>query len=1613
MNKKLLFSGITLSLSLLAIFAFRYHAAAFFIEKYVQSVLGSSLAYESHSFNRQTLTFEKPSFSGIKAEKAAIDYHLDVPKRTIDVTLMVDRPSILLEPREIDWEALFSKIDHDFPLFKVNLQLRILDGEMRWDQSRNAYFSLDSAFGQHHQGGSLTLCFSDKADQTNSLALHLFEQRARMQIELECRDLLIADFTDLASHFFPSLRSWKVIDGIANGGMKVTFPKDSSMQTEGDLSLKNVKFHQSDWQLHGNCQEMRLHVDPHFQGKCELVSPASLSFKSDNGLAWELSQIQGGVALEGHDAIRIALEGIYSHQHITSQARLSGSMSLPAARFPLFDLNLHIDTSGASGKSTNIAMRSLMDHPQSLEMEFTQFSYEDFAFFQDFFGTFWPYWNNISIKDGVVDAIVQADFADKGIEALKIKRLHADSIWLDYHPWNISWKVQKLKGCLECDPFSEDLLHSLNGDLSIANGELSWLEDNLSTSRFEKIQTELSINQGVIQKSLVGLNFRGLQGWVELNGDMFLNNIHTMFSGTVKDLYPFVPDRIQRELQQELNDHKVTISSYVRRTEDEIEVKGMVRIFEDPANRVDQIEFNLNCGGWSDLVCRRGWFYAKDIPLEKYLSPFIFKDNCMLLSGIGEFKGTFDQQNILIHYDAHDLVLKNDALAIEVPRLYSDANFSHDNPLIAYHHFDLSNHISEGVLPIRHATYFEKNSGLLFTDIHTKVVFDGDVIRCKELEGFSNGVYLAGQVVVDLSSPEPDVFTVDMHMPSLDGRVSQVQQMLSHFEESRLLSKIPLDGNLAFRGHGGHLHFDFFPGDYTWQGVAEGNISNGMMTADQVDLSLQDFCLDFSYDSRKNTLAFDDIQGSLLVGKKDHVDEYLLTGKHLAFSNFRDREMDFDLTLGDKDRDLIRLVGSTKQNSPGSVEFVIDKRLTHCGDLYPSQLELVLTNWSDVKTFHLHTCFKLNAFLRDLQKFEKTGLLCFSRHLLQRLQCDPSAQGDIDLDLCYDSDKASLLYQATGNDLTFQGLHFKTFAIHGKKQDKTWVIDQLQLGNLSLAADLRCHHDSWNVHFLGLRYGKSLLLGLEGQYNDEGEYLDAKVNLAEVDLAHLGEWDSLKEAIGFLRLQGRLHGTGKMKVKFLEHSPWIQVDTSLQANLDGFRMKNFQIDIKDPLACSFSSNGRFSLEKAHIVVWDDLFGRGENQSDMKAIPKDYYLSDLVFEKDEQDFRFSTRYHGQKAAFWANGSVALSGLDKGTLVLIDHPGQTSPLRIGWKYDSGLGFSIDKAYGHFWGLDFALTKDDKNTLMYPWTVLKGDITVDPQRSFPLFSQEIADKIKSWQIGGRYLFQGDWMVDQEKISDLLDHLYFRGILSGQEFIAKGYRLQQLSAVVDYSPQQVMIQEVKANDAAGSLSCPEVILTKNGQDQWFLQAPSILVENLRPSLLRDVSQTKPAKLKPLLIKQIALENCQGYLEDVSSFQGKGSLSFVNPPKNYLKNTLFAIPAEILKRIGLDPHVMTPVTGLISLQIQGDRIHLTRFKDVYSEGRASKFYLARRSEGSWVDMNGNLYIQVRMKQYNLLFKLAELFTVTITGNLKKPSYTLHKQPHSMQQVQEVTVGATANAEEN
>lgn len=281
----------------------------------------------------------------------------------------------------------------------------------------------------------------------------------------------------------------------------------------------------------------------------------------------------------------------------------------------------------------------------------------------------------------------------------------------------------------------------------------------------------------------------------------------------------------------------------------------------------------------------------------------------------------------------------------------------------------------------------------------------------------------------------------------------------------------------------------------------------------------------------------------------------------------------------------------------------------------------------------------------------------------------------------------------------------------------------------------------------------------------------------------------------------------------------------------------------------------------------------------------------------------------------------------------------------------------------------------------------------KAVALLNPEIAAKIASWQIGDGYALQGQWNISKEGNRLLADRMTFYGELMGREFEFFGYQFNGLSAQMSYSSDAVHVRNLMVSDPCGRMQIDEVACLSQGEGQWYASLPILKISDFRPSLLHAPNVATTPVARAFVIRQMEIHALTGNLGDRNSFRGYGRLSFSNPPKKNLQSVIFAIPAEILLRIGLDLAVLNPVRGVIEYEIKDSRVELKRFKDVYSKGRMSKFYLPNNGQVPYVDFDGNVNMQVRMKQYNLIFKLAELFTVNVQGTLKKPTFTLHKQP--------------------
>jgi hypothetical protein len=198
------------------------------------------------------------------------------------------------------------------------------------------------------------------------------------------------------------------------------------------------------------------------------------------------------------------------------------------------------------------------------------------------------------------------------------------------------------------------------------------------------------------------------------------------------------------------------------------------------------------------------------------------------------------------------------------------------------------------------------------------------------------------------------------------------------------------------------------------------------------------------------------------------------------------------------------------------------------------------------------------------------------------------------------------------------------------------------------------------------------------------------------------------------------------------------------------------------------------------------------------------------------------------------------------------------------------------------------------------------------------------------------------------------------------------------------MILSNLKIEDGAGVVGIRKIEL--NRKADWEFSIPQILVRQLQPSLLHKIGAEQPV-VKPFTIKNFTLTDIRGRLGDKASLEGSGHLMFVNQFKK--EASILDIPLEMIKKIGLDLGLLTPVQGELQMELRGDKFYLVSLDNSFSEGGRAEFYLSPEKNLSYIDLEGKVHIDLKMRQ-DVVLKITEPFTLTIRGTLDKPRYGLN-----------------------
>jgi hypothetical protein len=1677
------------------------------LQTYAVSKWGKTLEYEKLYRDGTRIVILQPRFkneASFAAEQLVLDFNFNWWKRRLHINIDIEQPHWHLQtPFSLQWENWKKLLNREETWIKTDPSFRIKTGLLTWAaddslQHQQLHFDLEA---NSQEGGFIKLYFEDEESVANCLTLQVLSSGRGMQVNCSCQNISCPSLFTLGQFVgFNVPSSWRVTSGFLQGELKIIFPGKRRPYLEGELFVEQLTFNQIEASLIGQVEQARLKLEknqiayelndqvPTVIGQLDILKPASLAYQSLQQ-GWTIHQIEGSIQLNNIETALIDLKARRDDLQHPSHWNLQGKANLNAQRSLNLDLVLSCSSLEQPGGKIHLSFHQPPTGNKCAEVQLEKISHTECDFLQTLLATYWPVFNEVKLEKGELNAFVKADVTDQGIGELHIKQFQASHLCSKVKSWNARCCFAQMRGHGKVNLEKEDFWQTVHAGFHVEDGEMQF-EGISPPLPLTNIQAHLLIQQGHVEHSLITLQLAGLKGNMDVEWKDHKQLLTFKLDGIVQDLAELLPNALQEGLRQNFYDNRLIVLANLKRQNQQLELGGTLHIQRSNSDRMDLVHFGCELKKMDrDSVSKCipfGWFHAHHLPLEKFLSPFIFRNGILRMSGEAEFKGSFDDHCLTIKYDAENLKLENEDLCIEIKDLHAHV----PGQLIGSHQFDLRNSFHQGTLPIQHASYFEKNSGLVFQDIQGIIAFKDQVIHILPIEAYCEGVYFAGDLELDYSDPAPGVFKLKIHCPTLSGNISQIQHLLAHLDQPSLLHKIPLEGEVSAKEEGLKLDFDFVPKDYHLQADIRGTITNGSWSFEDADMALKGIYMDVDYHHQQQLLEFSDIQGTLLVGKPRRVEEYFFLGNYVRLFQIAQPNIELDIAVKDHENELVRLVGYTREEKEGVKSLHFDQNLSHMSCIYPHIWQCHLKDWSTIEQLEFRSQFDLGIFLQDLQRFRQTGLLFLSHSMIEKLSQFLPLEGCGSIAIHHHPDQ-SYTYELEGSQIKQNGGPKHYGFLKGSKQDKKWIIDQIQWNDLSAYAELQQTADKWKIPFLGLHAGQTLLLGLEGDFIPNEGLIRAKLNLCEINLANLDCYQTLHSFVTKWWPKGNLKAKGEIEWTCFSSNSWEGFKASLLAEIDHLSLRDYPLGVLQPFQIEFQGSENFCLQNVrfelppknaqafidikrfdYLPIQDSLshlkliFQIPSTQLETVGLSLHHHFPDIVddsiknliisckeqgqlkgtltienevssrkflrlslddglykFKKQEYDLkqlelqmngdelRFSALSQQERYPFQIVGQTQWPSCQQGQCTLIDPNASQAfkkPLLIKWKNHPEQGLSVQSVQGEFSGCSFLLEKSQDSLQSSEWKALQGQVTLDFNRLCPLLSSQMVEIIQKLKIGSLYTLMGHFWLNPDLGNSLLEIVSFQGSLVSDEAILKGYQVQKVQADLQYVPGRFDIQNLLIQDPAGSVKSANLVATLDrGKDQWTLFVPHLTVKNLRLCLLRDTeSPYVPinSKFRSLLVKRIDLQDFSGALNKLDTWQAQGNLHFLNPSRKNLFHPLFAIPAEIILRLGLDPQVLNPVTGIIYFNLRGDRFYLTRFKDVYSEGRGSKFYLAQGKNFSWMDFNGNLCVQVRMKQYNLIFKIVELFTVSIQGNIKKPRYILQKQSRTQRKEQPLSV---------
>jgi hypothetical protein len=1230
-----------------------------------------------------------------------------------------------------------------------------------------------------------------------------------------------------------------------------------------------------------------------------------------------------------------------------------------------------------------------------------------------------PKLNQVELNEGYLSLESQAFFHEHHLNRLVLNKLLFLNGQITFLDPNIKFSCEKLEAGLDFEMKEKKIKR---WSLMTEGLKIIKADSVLGALAFEDVSVKIHEEMEKFSFSEIKGKFQQELFHLEFSGPRY--QPECQFKTTIKS--PMVRSLFSIHTKN-LQEHTYFINAKVLKDQEHFKIdaniedlgKGFLR-FDGSLKTFDLSTLQTKADLQNILAHLQGQIKGKEVSEELYMPVIIGLKLPWQLEGLVNLDGKLQDGKLALNLSFDQLEFLSD----EIYLMQNKKDFT-DSITLAKLNFDILQDKLLLELDLDQAICLHKESNLWFEDVIGHLLITDTKLTIDPLTAKSENLKMTGRLDLEFLKEKP--YSLSINVDEVVGRVLNLQRLARHFPEFQHLN-VPFDGNLIAINDGFKLKMMLYPEPLLPDWSLEAKIEKGEFFHLGL-IGLKDVSFKLLIDSNNPAMKIADLDSSISL--QDITLPYHLVSPEVNLQMKDELEADFNVSLETAFLELARLKGKValqddKFHMHLDPNYLIEQfsAFNKNGKGWNSGLLKLQLTGKQVSMVLQRLLFAVKKerylkmlpidYLNHIEGLSLTIQAEQNGHL--RLLLNSDTFDKIALEAWVKDDQIALTqavfgdvsfeFQAQLKDQLLEVLKFKF-----SYQDDSLIIDSgsfdlVEEKGVFFVSKVEMASIEKLVRFIPIleptMKGKVQLGGKLEVFKDKAEFqidqliLDDKSLLSHFEIQKgmkicFDENQNITLEDFNIRMRGDIehHDLFNIKasklcldakqIKFSSPSIKIVIAPELIHQLPKFFSKDLAVTLQTQMEEIKEWDNLLKLDLAIDVGMEELKVKGSIQDGYYWIAdRSYYFKDVAFHYDDKEIHLGgkVKLFDVEIAF----ETVFDPQERSTVIVnLNNPKEAEEKAKAIFSIHDKDVHLISMEGALFGTEFSFVPQQVNCMEHE-LIFSSLLALDLEKLCPYLPKEYAEKLKNLDIKETVFLKGNLLLDKSNMKNS----YFKGVVSGKKVRIQDVVIQNIQALVTYDCYQLKIEEFSLADAAVLAKFDQMVIDCSMDKMADFELKNFQVYDFRPSLLTIHHQQK-GKIKPFLVRHANFDEIKGNLIRTEEIKGKGHLKFINTFKR--ENHLIDIPLEIIARLGLDIGLLIPVRGEVDLEIKDKKVWLKELKNTFSEGRRSHFYFPNQKP-CYIDFDGNIFIDVKMKQY-VLFKLTQPFTLSMRGNFKKPSFSL------------------------